>query len=273
MLESLNVQEIERALAVGIRSGRPAPLKVGSEVVILDKTGSTNDDIAQRAADGAGEGLAIFAERQTAGRGRKATDWVAPPKRNLTFSVLLRPTTPVIEWPRFAHAAGLAVLWGAKPWAEGQQLQLKWPNDVVCGGRKLAGILLETRSFRGEAYVILGIGLNVNSAPDDFPPDISAEVCSLRSLSGQVADRNAVAGSILAELNRAYDSALNGFDELLPEITRRSSLLGKQIRFHHAGSWRTAEATGFGPNGELRVREDGEDAEQLILSADHVRLT
>ena len=273
MNEPLESQQIERALAIGLRSGQPAPLRIGAELEILEEVGSTNDIVAERAVADAPEGLAVFAERQTAGRGRKAVDWVAPPRLNLTFSVLLRPTIPVDQWSRFAHAAGLAVMWGVAPWTEGRRLQLKWPNDVVCEGRKLAGVLLESRSYRGEAFVVLGVGLNVNSLPDDFPPDLSADVCSVRWLSrGAIADRNALAGSILAELNRAYDRSLTNFADLLPEIARSSCLIHRRVRFHETGDWIEAKVTGFGPNGELAVRRDDSAESHLVLSAEHVRL-
>lgn len=271
----LDPAEIQHALAVGLRPSGLAvtPLRLGSEIEILEETGSTNDVVAERAAAGAGEGLAVFAERQTAGRGRKAADWVAPPRRNLTFSLLLRPPIPVADWTRFAHAAGIAVIRGVAPWAEGRRLQLKWPNDVLCEGRKLAGILLETGTRRGESFLVLGIGLNVNSTPDDFPPDLSADVSTVRWLAGGTAlDRSGLAGSILAELNRAYEQSLTDFASLLPEIHRSSCLVEKRVEFRHNGVWKQAEVKGFGPNGELCVRENGASDNQLILSAEHVRI-
>ncbi|MFT5468801.1 MAG: BirA family biotin operon repressor/biotin-[acetyl-CoA-carboxylase] ligase [Verrucomicrobiales bacterium] len=276
MNAALVPQEISHALTVGLRPTglSVTPLRLGSEIEILGETGSTNDVVTDRAAAGAAEGLAVFAERQTAGRGRKAVDWIAPPRQNLTFSVLLRPGIPLADWSRFAHAAGLAVIRGAEPWAENRRLQLKWPNDVLCEGRKLAGILLETGTRRGQSFLVLGIGLNVNSMPDDFPPDLSSDVCSVRWLSGgQDVDRSALAGSILAELNRAYDQAMTDFGSLLPEISRRSCLLGRRIEFRHQDAWKEAEVVGFGPNGELSVREDDHSHNQLILSAEHVRVT
>lgn len=273
MTEPLDPKKIAHALSVGLLTSRTSKLRIGGEIEIVDRTGSTNDDVAARAAEGAAEGFALFAETQTAGRGRKAADWIAPPRQNLTFSVLLRPKLPIADWPRFAHAAGLAVARGVEPWAEGRKLKLKWPNDVLCEGRKLAGILLETRSRRGEQFIVLGIGLNVNSSPDDFPPDLSGDVGSVRWLAGGRGeiDRNQLAGSILAELNRAYEAALADFSGLLEEIRRRSCLLGKRVQFRKNGTWIEADVTGFGPNGELEVQHDGAPDSELILSAEHVR--
>jgi len=138
MTAPLSASAISHALDAGCRSLRIAPEvpRLGHQVEIHERIASTNDRVDELGNAGSPEGYAVFAETQTAGRGRGGNRWSAPPGRNLTFSVLLRPAWPLPQWPRIAHVTGLAVARAVEPWVERVPVLLKWPNDVHAGGRQ-----------------------------------------------------------------------------------------------------------------------------------------
>jgi BirA family biotin operon repressor/biotin-[acetyl-CoA-carboxylase] ligase len=134
------------------------------EVRVVEETGSTNADLLAEAQAGAGEGLVLVAEAQTAGRGRMGRRWISPPRRALTFSVLLRPAVPagLLGW--VPMLAGVAVA-SALEHTAGVEARLKWPNDVLAGGAKLAGILAE----RWGGAIVVGTGINVLQQRGELP--------------------------------------------------------------------------------------------------------
>jgi BirA family biotin operon repressor/biotin-[acetyl-CoA-carboxylase] ligase len=165
-----------------------------------DSIGSTSDRLKALARGGAPEWTAVLAERQTGGRGREGRAWVSP-RGGLYLSVLLRPR---FERPGLLPlAAGLAV---AEASAElGVRAELKWPNDVLVSGRKLAGILSEAASGNvGVEWVVLGIGVNVALDPAELPPEIAGRVTSLRAEGASEVPVPAVAAAVLARLSGWY---------------------------------------------------------------------
>jgi BirA family transcriptional regulator, biotin operon repressor / biotin---[acetyl-CoA-carboxylase] ligase len=139
----------------------PAPWR---EVRVVEETGSTNADLLAQARSGAGEGLVLVAEAQTSGRGRMGRRWISPPRRSLTFSVLLRPAVPagLLGW--LPLLAGVAVA-SALQQTAGVDARLKWPNDVLVDGAKIAGILAE----RWTNAVVIGTGINVLQHRGELP--------------------------------------------------------------------------------------------------------
>src|SRR5262249_9429163 len=148
--------------------------------------------LAARAAHStANEGLVILAEEQTAGRGRRGRAWTAPPRSSILMSVLLFPEGPLAE-PAWLTALGaLAVAEVVTAWT-GFDARIKWPNDVRVAGKKIAGVLVE----RGAAAVI-GIGVNANLSPEDFPEELRQTATSLRTLTGQRVDRSELARDLI----------------------------------------------------------------------------
>lgn len=270
----LESSAIEHALQVGMRSGPSAPQRLGGRILVKTATHSTNDDVVELALAGEPEGTVVFAESQSAGRGRKGNVWVAPAGENLLFSVLLRPQVPLAKWPRLAHVAGVAIVWGLQAWADAAELKLKWPNDVYADGKKLAGILVESRSLDGGSFAVIGAGININTLSEQFPPELRHQVTSLREVSADRTplNRNALAGSVLSELNRAYELMQSDFDTIRQEMERCSLLLGKRIVYQRDGRSQEGTAIGFGVNGELKVRHAESGIEEMVLSADLVRL-
>jgi BirA family biotin operon repressor/biotin-[acetyl-CoA-carboxylase] ligase len=177
--------------------------RLGNRVVVLDETTSTNDVVFEMAGDSE-EGLVVFAERQTAGRGQHGRRWESAAGKGLWFSILLRPRLSPNELSRLTS-------WGARTIADTLHAELalparvKPPNDVYISHRKVAGILLEMRAVPAAPNVgILGIGLNVNQTPDEFPEELRGTAASLAMLTGEQVDRQTVAIALLRALAGSY---------------------------------------------------------------------
>ena len=164
---------------------------------VLDEVGSTNDHMRERAEKGAPHGSAVAARRQTAGRGRRGHVWESP-AGNLYLSVLLRPEVSPSRLPGLAAACGLGVLDGLGALGVSNEAQLKWPNDVLAHGRKLAGILVEAgRDQAGGTFAVCGVGLNLESAPRALSAICLAELGTPASFSAAAeALRDAIAARV-----------------------------------------------------------------------------
>jgi BirA family biotin operon repressor/biotin-[acetyl-CoA-carboxylase] ligase len=212
------------------------------------RTDSTNARARELAAAGAPHGTLITAGEQIAGRGRQGRTWSAPPGRALLMSLVLR------EWPRLLPlAAALAVAEVAR-----EATTIKWPNDVLLDGRKLAGILVEGRSQEG--WMVLGIGLNVALRPDDFPPE-------LRDTAATLGRDPAEVESALHELLAALDEWLSvPHDDVVTAFRARDALAGREV------SWADGSgvAEGIDGDGRLLVRT-GDELVTLDAGEVHLR--
>lgn len=157
----------------------------------------------QRLLDGAPEGAVAVTDEQTEGRGRLGRSWHAPAGSSLLFSILLTPAVPTERLPELSLVAGAAVA-EAIAGETGLAATIKHPNDVLIGGRKVAGILAES----AEGRVVLGIGINVSQAEDELPPGVAAT--SLRLAGAQDVDRSALLAAVLASLEAGYDEWVSG---------------------------------------------------------------
>ena len=213
-------------IADDLRAARPEDAIVGREILVFEETGSTNDLAARAGQDGVPEGLVIFAESQRAGRGRLGRKWVSPHRRNLLCSTLLRPVAvPVGRWPELTFCAALAVAETAERFA-GRPARIKWPNDVLVEGRKVAGVLLESHQGQPHGFVVVGIGLNVLQTGADFPPELRERAGSLSMLraggSGVPAlKRREVASCLLERLEAHYARGPDDFEEVRAGCGRR----------------------------------------------------
>ena len=217
---------------------------IGREIVVFEETTSTNDVIERMARSR--EGLVVFAESQTKGRGRHGRAWASARGKGLWFSVLLRPKFPL---PRLTIAASVAVARVA-----GAAAKIKWPNDVTLGDRKLAGILTENR----EGVAILGIGMNVNCRMEDFPSELREIATALH-----VADRPGLAAQLLTELDRVYALAADEFPALSAEWARRCTTLGKQIAVRMGDRRVEGHAQALDEDGALLLRRDSGQIEHV----------
>jgi BirA family biotin operon repressor/biotin-[acetyl-CoA-carboxylase] ligase len=218
---------------------------------VVPSTGSTNADLLAAAAAGAPEGQVLVAEEQTAGRGRLGRSWSSRPGASLTFSVLLRPAAvPPGRRGWLPLLAGVAVASAVRS-AAGVPAGLKWPNDVLVSGRKLAGILAE-QSPDGLA-VVVGIGLNVTSVPESFPvaPAGGLAATSLAAAGGS-ASREDLLLAILTEFEHWYAPLRP--EALLDAYREVCVTLGRLVRVElPAGRELTGTATGIDEDGQLLV--------------------
>jgi BirA family biotin operon repressor/biotin-[acetyl-CoA-carboxylase] ligase len=204
----------------------------------------------QQLLDGsAPEGAVAVAEQQTAGRGRLGRVWEAPPGNAILMSVVLRPPA-MRPAPQLSLVAAVAVARTVERVA-GLDPGIKWPNDVLVDGRKVCGILAESRG----GIVVLGIGLNVNQTEEEFPPAPRLAPASLRTATGREHDRAPILAELLWQLEKAYDAwCASGLEALHAELTRRDVLRGRRVE---VGGER-ARADGIDPSGALVVELGGE---------------
>ncbi|MCX7826113.1 MAG: biotin--[acetyl-CoA-carboxylase] ligase [Verrucomicrobiae bacterium] len=244
---------------------------IGREVLVYDKTTSTNDVAEKLGLDGAPEGVVVFAETQTRGRGRMGRPWASPRAKGLWFSVLLRPKLPMRALARLPIAASVAVAHTIRE-RTGLHAEIKWPNDILIGGRKCAGILAEMQAeLDALKFVVLGIGLDVNCDAGDFPPEVREIATSLRIESGRddAINRSEMAVALLRELDLAYTHARGDFETLRQEWGRLCSTLGKRVMLQVGPRRLEGVAQALDENGALLVRRDDGRTEH-IMSGDVV---
>lgn len=212
------------------------------------KIGSTNSTAMTAAAEGAPEGSVFLAEEQTAGRGRGVNAWLSPRSTGIYCSVVLRPALPPSEVLVLSLAAGLAVQSAIRQIDSRVSPDLKWPNDVLIGGKKLCGILTEMNAEATRVrYIVVGIGINVNHA--SFPKDLPAT--SLRLATGRDWSRVELVAALLKSLDREYR-------QLSHEADARESILQ---RFSQNSSWVRSK--------DIRIEENGLSLEGTTEGLDH----
>ena len=195
-IDSLNAAQIRAALASDVLIGR--------EIIVREKTTSTNDSVWRLAKDGAPEGLVVFAEHQTAGRGQRGNIWESAKHKGLWFSILLRPNLPVAESSRITQWATtiIAAMIEARCL---RKATIKFPNDVFVAERKVAGVLVEMRAQQNAPHLaIVGIGINVNHRPHEFSPAIRERAGSLAMVLSSSVDRSEFAIELLRHLDLSY---------------------------------------------------------------------
>lgn len=180
------------------------PAIIGREIVVLEETTSTNDSVLERASESKPEGLVVFAERQTAGRGQRNNSWESVPGKGLWFSILLRPKIDIGDSP-------ILLRWATRAIAETISKQFvlpasaKLPNDVIVAGKKIAGVLVEMRAQSNALHIaIVGIGINVNHRPEDFSEELRARAMSLAIALDREVDRHQFAVALLRDLDQTY---------------------------------------------------------------------
>lgn len=205
-----------------------------------DEISSTNDAALVLARAGAPHGTLVLADRQTAGRGRFGRRWESPPGVGLWMSWVLHPGRPLAEAFAVNAVVALAALEAAQ-FSTGCRVGLRWPNDVVAGDRKLCGLLAESAMAgdRLEALVV-GVGLNVNQRPGDFPDELREEATSLAQLAGRPVDRAHALALFVEALDRGWSRLESlGAAALLADWRRESTFQGQPVEVDEAGRrWR-----------------------------------
>ncbi len=243
---------------------------IGQVLHHFEVISSTNDHARELAEEGAGHGEVVIAESQTGGRGRRGRPWVSPPGLNAYFSVVLRPELPPARAPELTLLASVAICDALRQ--ANVPAAIKWPNDVLAGERKIAGILTELASEPERVHwAVVGIGVNVNAAATDFPPELRELATSVLIERGAPAPRALFVAACLTALEDWLDRhAEEGFEPVRLAWRERSATLGRDVIVKTEGRDIQGRAEDVDETGALLVRT--EQRLERILSGDVVHL-
>lgn len=239
--------------------------EIGSRIVFLDSTDSTNFKAKELASKGYQSGTVVVADEQTAGRGRLGRNWYSPAGTGLWLSIILRPDIPPLDSPLLTVIASLAVYESllvlekepAAPEQHNNTLQIKWPNDILMDGKKLAGILTELSLGSKINYAVVGIGINVNQ--EEFPAELSGIATSLRREYNKEIDRLELFKKILISFERYYFRLLNNDGpQLVKEWKGRMNIIGKEVSIHDNERIYQGRVLDIAEQGELILESGGE---------------
>jgi BirA family biotin operon repressor/biotin-[acetyl-CoA-carboxylase] ligase len=243
---------------------------MGTRFHYFDEIDSTNNYARLLAERGEPQGAVVIAERQTLGRGRLGRRWVSPPYVNLYCSVILRPTVAPADAPRITLTAAVALADAIERFGAVAPT-IKWPNDILAGGKKLAGVLTEavSNSQRVE-FVILGIGVNLNFSLEAMPPEIRDRATSLSILAGRNVSREAFLQRLIHDLDRCYAILEErGFAALAPRWDERFDLRGRRVRVEMTDRAIVGRAVGLDADGALII-ESADGGRQRVVAGDVV---
>jgi len=241
-------------LSMGHVTARTEKTMFGHSFRYHDEIESTNAEAKTLALRGAPEGTVVVAEAQTAGRGRLGRRWTSPAGKGLLFSVVLRPPLPMSE----AHLLTLVAAAAAAEAIEkhvAATVAIKWPNDLFIGDRKVGGILMEVAGEQDEVdWVVLGVGLNVNTEFSELPVALRRSATSLKMVSGETVDRSEVLAGLLLSLESHYKAAARGgFGRALSAFRERDYLLARTISVETRQGPVVGAAAGIDDRGALLV--------------------
>lgn len=230
---------------------------IGRDIRVFRETTSTSDVVEKLARDGVAEGVVVFAEAQTRGRGRLGRRWVSPAGKGLWFSVLLRPQLRPQQMTQLTVAAATAVARAVRA-QTGLKPEVKWPNDLLFGGRKFGGILTELSGEQDRVrHAVLGIGLDVNVTASDFPPDLRRGATSLRIELGRLVPRAELAVAVLRELEADYARLAAGqFEQVADEWEALCTTLGRDLEVSVGERRLRGRAEALDQDGSLLLRTD-----------------
>jgi BirA family biotin operon repressor/biotin-[acetyl-CoA-carboxylase] ligase len=238
---------------------------IGRDIQVFEKTNSTNDVAEKLARDGVKEGVVVFAESQTQGRGRLGRRWLSPPRRGLWFSVLLRPNLRPQSATQLTVAAATALARALQA-QTGLSPEVKWPNDILIRGRKVAGILTELSAELDHVkHLILGIGVDVNLSASEFPPELRKLATSLKIETGRHWHRADLAAAILRELDLDYERILRGqFEQIAEEWEACCVTLGRRVSIQIGTRSLQGHAEALDDDGALLLRTEHGHLERII---------
>lgn len=233
--------------------------------VFLNEATSTNTEAFQRADAASPEWTVVIADRQTAGKGRLGRQWVSPGGVNIYLSVVLRPELPPFEAPQLTFLSAVAVARAIEDTAA-LKPEIKWPNDVLIGGRKVAGLLNEMSAETDRVtFVILGIGVNINMLPQHFPEGLRTPPTSISIESGKSLSRLEFTSSLLTHLHAMYtDFKINGFDRIRHEWSCRCNAYGKKVRVDSGAAVISGDFLGIDHDGAMLTRLENGNVERIM---------
>lgn len=239
--------------------------RLGGKVHYFSEIDSTNSRARALAESGAAEGEIVVAESQTHGRGRLSRRWESPPFANLYLSVILRPHLPPRHAPQITLTAAVALADTVSSFLPAPP-SIKWPNDILVQGKKLAGILTEAACDAERIeYVILGIGLNVNYRRAAMPEGLRERATSLADAIGENVSRESVFARLIHDLDRCYGELEEvGFETLRLRWKRYFGLRGRKVRVEHQGETILGRAVDIDPEGGLIVEDDTGQSRTIV---------
>lgn len=259
----LRVEEIRRQLLTE---------RLGKKLHYFPEIDSTNNCARDLAEKGGMEGEVVIAESQTRGKGRLGRIWVSPAGRNLYLSVILRPKLSPLHAPQITLMSAVALAETVQTFISFPP-EIKWPNDILVGGKKVAGILTESSCTAERLFfVILGIGVNVNFPREEMPESIRDTATSLMALSGAPVDRTALALQLIRSLNRCYgDLEERGFPPMAERWSGFFRLQGKRVKVEMMDQAVQGKAIGIDGDGALLLEDDA-GTRQRIIAGDVIPL-
>lgn len=245
-----------------------APGTFGNRLRILEKTESTQNEAAAWAKEGVPEGAVVLAEEQTGGRGRQGHVWHSPAGKGVWMSIILRPRIPLPYTPHLTLLGAVAMFRAMKKLTSAP-LGIKWPNDILADGKKVAGILLESAAEDERLlYVIAGIGISVNLDSADFPDELQERATSLKIVTGQEVDRASLVAACLQELEQLYRLyEEEGFGPIRTLWEAQSITLGRQMTIDTPQGPLQGVAVGLDQSGALLLK-DKTGTVQKVFSGD-----
>jgi BirA family biotin operon repressor/biotin-[acetyl-CoA-carboxylase] ligase len=255
-------------LDIGAVAGSIQARRLGGPLHYYPEIGSTNTVARRLAERGGAEGEIVVAEAQSGGRGRLGRTWESPPFSNLYLSLILRPHLAPRHAPQITLSAAIALAETIQNFLA-EAPQIKWPNDILVGGKKLAGVLTEAACGAERIhYVILGIGLNVNYRRAAMPEELRARATSLAEISGKMLARESVLTRLIHDLDRCYGELEDsGFGILCARWEKYFGLRGRSVRAEHNGRAIVGRALGIDSEGGL-ILEDNRGQRYSIIAGD-----
>ena len=251
-----------------IRKGLCTKVFGKQNIIYLKETDSTNTRAKELAAQGAPEGTLIIAEKQTNGRGRRGRNWFSPPGGGIYCSLILRPTMQPGETPRITLMTAV-VLAETLIFLMKLKLRIKWPNDILVNGKKLAGILTEiSTEMDAVNYIVVGLGLNVNTRFENFPKEIKKTATSILIETGNRTPRIKLIQNYLKLYEQYYDMfKKNNFKPIMSRWRELADIIGKQIKVNVIGKTHIGEVVDVDNDGVLILKDD-QGMLQRIFSGD-----
>lgn len=231
-------------------------------VLRYDTVTSTNDVALDLARSGEPEGTVVVAREQTKGRGRRERTWWDEPGRSLLMSAILAPHRPLAEFHQLGFVASLAAVELLQDACQLTEITLKWPNDVLAHGRKIAGILVEVTRCQGRPVAVVGIGINILQT--SFPPDLASAATSVTIEGGACADPSELAETAARTLFAAYERLLSrGFKDILSSSMKYMDGLGKQAEVRTEGRVLRGTIRGLDETGALLLEKSPGDVHPI----------
>ncbi len=255
----MEISEIKKRLSAEI---------VGEKLFVYDEVGSTNDVLRELLGDGlAADGTVVVSDSQTVGRGRLGRKWVSPRGVNLYLSALFRPEIPPQKSSVFTFLASCALIEVFSVY--GVDAEIKWPNDILVGGKKVSGVLTELGTSGGAVdYLVIGIGVNLNLSEEFIRremEDISEKTTSLSILLGEEVNRERFCAELINALDRLYgEFRRRGTQVIVDMWIERWGFIGKEISVDVSGEIVSGVVERVDANGFLYLRTDENDLRKVV---------